>query len=108
MTTLLYIIAALVLLALGGLLGLFVISAGLYEMARENRLAMVFYSEKRSRYEVLGSLLLLSTRVKRELLSDDASKVHYIDISEPKSKPKKKGKGFKIGKFKSKNYKPKS
>lgn len=92
------IILCIISFVLGGGLTLFAIAAGIHECAKGGVLAAAFYSERRGRWEVLGSYLTVAGKISNILRSNDAvEKLHYVDL-EPKPKKNKEplSKRFKV------------
>lgn len=103
----------------GGGLTFLVISAGIHHFAKDGILAAAFYSENRKRWEVLGNYMTVAGKIGNILKSDNAAeKLHYVDL-DPKQKSKdsvskrfkvklgikRSGKGWRLGKHKSGNFK---
>lgn len=114
------IILCFIFFVLGGGLTFVVVAAGVTECAKDGILAAAFYSEKRKRWEVIGNYMTVSGKIGNILKSEDAAeKLHYVDL-EPKPKEnkeplskrfkvklgiKRSGKGWRLGKNKSGNFK---
>lgn len=103
----------------GGGFTFLAIAAGIHELAKDGTLAAAFYSEKRKRWEVLGNYMTIAGKIGNILKSDNAAeKLHYVDLDpKPKTKDsvskrfkvklgiKRSGKGWRLGKTKSGNFK---
>lgn len=113
------IILCLIFFVLGGGLTFFSLVAGVTKAAKEGIFAGAFYHEKRKRWEVIGNYMTVAGKIGNILKSDNASeKLHYVDLDpKPKSKDsvskrfkvklgiKRSGKGWRLGKNKSGNFK---
>lgn len=113
------IILCIIFFALGGAFTYVAIAAGIYAAAKDGEFAGAFYSKKRNRWEVIGNYLAISGKLANLLKLIDAHEhVHYVDLdSKPKSKSpaskrfkvklgiKRSGKGWRLGKNKSGNFK---
>lgn len=113
------IILCIIFFVLGGGFTYCAIAAGIYAAAKDGEFAGAFYSKKRGRWEILGNYMTVAGKIGNILKSDDASeKLHYVDL-DPKQKTKgsvskrfkvklgikRSGKGWRLGKQKSENFK---
>lgn len=114
------ILLCIIFFVLGGGLTFLAIAAGIHECAKGGILAAAFYSEKRGRWEVLGSYLTVAGKISKILRSNEAvEKLHYVELEPTPKKSKeslskrfkvklgikRSGKGWRLGKKKSDNFK---
>lgn len=108
------IVLCIISFVLGGGLTFLAIAAGIHECAKDGVLAAAFYSEKRGRWEVLGSYLTVAGKISKILRSNEAvEKLHYVELDfTPKKNKESLSKRFKVklgikrsSKSKSSNFK---